>query len=125
MTILLAALARFRHRFDAHGRLAAAGSGGSRVLGMGRGTPVRTMPDALSRDTLAVLVLIVEVAKGLAAVVVGLAIGGEAAGLAAGIGRRSRGTSTTSGSNSRVEEASASAAAWSWVSGPPPFPSSC
>ena len=40
----------------------------------------------LGGDTLAVLVLIIEIAKGLTAVVVGIVMGGEAAALAAGLG---------------------------------------
>ena len=44
------------------------------------------MPGAWADPTLALLVLVVEIAKGLAAVVAGMNIAGETAALAAGLG---------------------------------------
>jgi acyl phosphate:glycerol-3-phosphate acyltransferase len=56
------------------------------LLRDGSGNPGANNARRLGGLTLAVLVLIIEIAKGLLAVVVGLMIGGEAAGLAAGLG---------------------------------------
>ena len=55
------------------------------LLREGSGNPGTNNARRLGGYTLAVLVLIVEIGKGLAAVVVGLVIGGEAAALAAGV----------------------------------------
>ncbi len=92
MTILLAALAGYAIGSVPTavwlGRL-----WGVELLRDGSGNPGANNARRLGGHTLAVLVLIIEVAKGLTAVVVGLAIGGEAAtsaaiaaGLAAGLG---------------------------------------
>ena len=92
MTILLAALAGYAIGSVPTavwlGRL-----WGVDLLRDGSGNPGANNARRLGGHTLAVLVLIIEVAKGLTAVVVGLAIGGEvasiggeAAGLAAGLG---------------------------------------
>ena len=59
---------------------------GVELLRDGSGNPGANNARRLGGHTLAILILIIEVAKGLTAVVVGLAIGGEAAGLAAGLG---------------------------------------
>jgi glycerol-3-phosphate acyltransferase PlsY len=56
------------------------------LLGEGSGNPGANNARQLGGYTLAVLVLIIEIGKGLAAVVMGLVIGGEAAALAAGVG---------------------------------------
>jgi acyl phosphate:glycerol-3-phosphate acyltransferase len=56
------------------------------LLHGGSGNPGANNARRLGGYTLAVLVLIIEIAKGLAAVVVGLVIGGEGAALAAGLG---------------------------------------
>ncbi|MGH8948033.1 MAG: glycerol-3-phosphate acyltransferase [Acidimicrobiia bacterium] len=56
------------------------------LLRDGTGNPGANNARRLGGHTLALLVLIIEIAKGLAAVVVGLVIGGEVAALAAGIG---------------------------------------
>jgi acyl phosphate:glycerol-3-phosphate acyltransferase len=85
MTILLAALAGYAIGSVPTavwlGRL-----WGVELLRDGSGNPGANNARRLGGHTLALLVLIIEVAKGLTAVVVGLAIGGEAAGLAAGLG---------------------------------------
>ena len=85
MTILLAALAGYGIGSVPTavwlGRL-----WGVELLRDGSGNPGANNARRLGGHTLAILVLIIEVAKGLTAVVVGLAIGGEAAGLAAGLG---------------------------------------
>ena len=52
------------------------------LLGDGSGNPGANNARRLGGHTLAVLVLIIEITKGLVAVLVGLAIGGQAAGLA-------------------------------------------
>jgi len=59
---------------------------GVELLQDGSGNPGANNARRLGGRTLAILVLIIEIAKGLTAVVVGMAIGGEAAGLAAGLG---------------------------------------
>ncbi|MGH8949653.1 MAG: glycerol-3-phosphate acyltransferase, partial [Acidimicrobiia bacterium] len=56
------------------------------LLGDGSGNPGANNARRLGGYTLAVLILIIEIGKGLAAVVVGLVIGGESAALAAGVG---------------------------------------
>jgi len=56
------------------------------LLRDGSGNPGANNARRLGGYTLAVLVLIIEIGKGLAAVVVGLVIGGETAALAAGVG---------------------------------------
>lgn len=56
------------------------------LLSDGSGNPGANNARRLGGYTLAVLILIIEVGKGLAAVVVGLVIGGESAALAAGVG---------------------------------------
>jgi glycerol-3-phosphate acyltransferase PlsY len=56
------------------------------LLQAGSGNPGANNARQLSGYTLAILVLIIEITKGLAAVVVGLVIGGEVAALAAGLG---------------------------------------
>ena len=92
MTILLAALAGY-----AIGSMPTAvwlgRLWGVELLRDGSGNPGANNARRLGGHTLALLILIIEVAKGLTAVVVGLAIGGEtatmggeAAGLAAGLG---------------------------------------
>jgi acyl phosphate:glycerol-3-phosphate acyltransferase len=56
------------------------------LLRDGSGNPGANNARRLGGYTLAVLILIIEIGKGLAAVVVGLVMGGEAAALAAGVG---------------------------------------
>ena len=59
---------------------------GVNLLQGGSGNPGANNARRLGGYALAILVLIIEIAKGLAAVVVGLVIGGEAAAIAAGLG---------------------------------------